>query len=179
MPGAKFTAVPGLNEIVAQMCVPKVQEAAEEVARRARAHAPALKMWQTMEDAKVRHTHVKANKQQVPVNLRFTIKSMDWDIQHRGVGPWTYMLFPRDESSRALANLLNCRCVLRFDKDGVGKYVKTTEARAEGAKATAKVVAEGNLVVQAEYGDVYPFGNHSEGAFFMGRAAAEVQAMML
>jgi hypothetical protein len=71
---------------------------------------------------------------------------------------------------------VNCRCVLKLDENGVAQYVKVTQARAEGAKASATVYAEGDYVTQAEYGDVYPFGNHSDGAFFMGRAAAEVQA---
>src|SRR4051794_25020120 len=116
------------------MCVDAVQDAAEEAARRARAAAPALKKWQTMEDSLVRHTHRKVNQQKVPANLRFELESMEWDMQHRGLGPKTYMLFPRDETSRAVVNIINCRCRLVIDENGVGQYVKVTQAKAEGSK---------------------------------------------
>jgi hypothetical protein len=129
-------------------------------------------MWQTKEDEHVRKSHRKANKQEVPVNLRFELDAVD-----RGIGEKTYMLFPRDESSRDLGNLINCRCTLILDQDGIAKYVKVTQAEAKGAKATATVYAEGDHVIGAEYGDVYSLGNVSEGTFFMERAAAEVQAL--
>ncbi|HET9656743.1 MAG TPA: hypothetical protein VFP72_15430, partial [Kineosporiaceae bacterium] len=147
-----------------------------EVADRAKKHAPPGKLWRSKEDSRVRPTHVHAHGQVVPGNLRFSVPSMQWDMEHRGLGPATFMRYPKDESSRAVVNIVNCRCVADDLPDHVKDMIRAEKARLEGARVHGKVIAEGPFVVQAEYGDVYPLGLVADGAFFMTRAAAEAQA---
>ncbi|KIF04148.1 hypothetical protein PL81_20250 [Streptomyces sp. RSD-27] len=173
---AKFHPEPGLEEKLAHLIAPKVHEIAREVERQAKVFAPPTKKWITVADDKVRPTHVAAHGQEVPGNLRFKINSMRWDRDHRGVGPLTYMKAPRDESSRAVANLKNCRCYARTIPDGISRNISTRPPVIVGSTVTVKVVATGEWVVPAEIGTVYPGGLEAKGAYYMARAAAAVAA---
>ncbi|RZU28329.1 hypothetical protein EV284_6495 [Streptomyces sp. BK022] len=171
---AKFTATPGLEEALARMIAPHVQRIAHQVELEAKRLAPPMKRWVTMGDDKVRHTHVAAQGQEVPGNLRFEVNSMDWDRKHRGVGDKTYMTEPRDESSRAVANLKNCRCMAHSERDGISKLINTGQPVVTGKRVTVTVSVTGPRIVEAEVGTVYPGNLVADGAFFMARAAAIV-----
>lgn len=186
MAGAKFTMTPGLEQLVAQRFVkPVVDDTTEAVAGIAKDLAPGTKVWISVGDERVRPTHRRAHGQEVPENLRFTLKSMKWDQQHRGVGAYTYMLRPKDESAGACINAgvtnhghNNCRCHAVPDPNGIAKLIDAQAALVVGKRVKAKVVCEGNLVLQAEYGDAYPApGNPiAEGTYFMHRAVAAARA---
>jgi hypothetical protein len=178
---ARFTAAPGLNELVARMVADRVKDIAQEVEVEAKTLAPPTKSWRSQRDPAVRPTHDQhggVDGQEVPANLRFDLKSMDWDIEHRGVGPRTYMLTPKDESSGAVANLENCRCTFDLDYEGISREIKTGELVQEGARVSVKVACEAHLAVAAERGEVYPMGNVSNGTFFMQGAASTVRARL-
>jgi hypothetical protein len=171
---AGFTAVPGLEAIVARMIAPAVEDIGRQVEEEAKKLAPPTKQWITVEDDKVRVTHRAAHGQIVPDNLRFSVPSMDWDMKHRGVGPITYFKQPRDESSRAVANLKHCRCITRTDEEGIAREVNRTGAVFEGHEVKVTVYAQGKWIIQAEYGTVYPGNLPAPGTHFMARAAANV-----
>ncbi|WP_167162991.1 hypothetical protein [Streptomyces sp. MBT27] len=173
---AKFRPAPGLEQRLAQMIAPHVHEVARSVEREAKRLAPPTKRWITVADDRVRPTHAAAHGQEKPDNLRFEINSMDWDRRHRGVGPLTYMKAPRDESSRAVANLKNCRCTVHSIPDGIARNIQTLAPVVTGSTVTAKVVAQGQWVVEAEVGTVYPGNLEAAGVFYMARAAAAVAA---
>ncbi|MBZ6253620.1 phage head morphogenesis protein [Streptomyces olivaceus] len=173
---AKFTPAPGLEEALARMLAPDVRRIAMQVEVQAKRLAPPTKRWVTVGDDRVRPTHVHAQGQMVPGNLRFAINSMEWDRKHRGVGSKTYMLEPRDESSRAVANLKNCRCTTHKDPDGIAKHINTGQPVVAGKKVTVTVSVQAPLVVEAEVGTVYPGNLVADGAHFMSRAAAIVAA---
>lgn len=173
---AKFHVEPGLEQKLAQLIAPKIHEIAREVERQAKVFAPPTKKWITVADDKVRPTHVAAHGQEVPANLRFKINSMQWDMQHRGLGPITYMKEPRDSSSRAVANIKNCRCHAQSIPDGISRNIRTLPPVVAGSTVTVKVVAEGDWVVEAELGTLYPGNLEAKGAFYMRRAAAVVAA---
>jgi hypothetical protein len=176
MADAKFTPAPGLEEALARMIAPYVQRIAHQVEIEAKRLAPPTKRWVTVGDDKVRPTHVAAQGQEVPGNLRFSINSMEWDIKHRGVGPKTYMLEPKDESSRAVANLKNCRCTTHKDPQGIARHINTGQPVVAGKKVTVTVSVTAPQVVEAEVGTVYPGNLRAEGTHFMSRAAALVAA---
>ncbi|MFE6185463.1 hypothetical protein ACFQ6U_13660 [Streptomyces sp. NPDC056465] len=173
---AKFKPAPGLEEKLALMLAPAVQRIARQVEIEAKRLAPPTKTWVTVGDDKVRPTHVNAQGQVVPGNLRFELDSMQWDIEHRGVGAHTYMLQPGDRSSRAIANLKNCRCSMHRDPDGIARHINTGQPVVTGKKVTVTVSVQAPKVVEAEVGTVYPGGLVAEGTFFMSRAAALVAA---
>lgn len=105
---ARFRPRKGLDELVARMVVPQVEELARSVRDEQRKLAPPTKEWVTMRDDRVRPEHRKTDRQVVPGNLRFELPSHPWDREHRGLGPHTYMRFPKDETSRAVVNIINC-----------------------------------------------------------------------
>ncbi|MFN1193376.1 hypothetical protein ACK03K_34495 [[Kitasatospora] papulosa] len=173
---AKFVPARGLEEALAQMVAPAVHRIARQVEIEAKRLAPPVKRWVTVGDDQVRPTHVSAQGQAVPGNLRFAINSMDWDRRHRGVGEKTYMRAPKDQSSRAIANIRNCRCTTHSDPDGIAKNINTGPPVVAGKKVTVTVSARGHLVVEAEVGTVYPGNLVADGAHFMSRGAAIVAA---
>lgn len=173
---AKFTPAQGLEEALARMVAPHVHRIAQQVEIEAKRLAPPVKRWVTVADDKVRPTHNAAQGQEVPGNLRFAINSMDWDRRHRGLGEKTYMREPKDESSRAVANIKNCRCTTHSDPDGIARNINTGQPVVSGKKVTVTVTARGHLVVEAEVGTVYPGNLIADGAHFMSRGAAIVAA---
>ncbi|MER5737359.1 hypothetical protein ABT117_16995 [Streptomyces sp. NPDC002262] len=75
MARAKFTPARGLEEQLARMLAPDVRRIAQQVEVEAKRLAPPVKKWVTTGDDKVRPTHVEANGQAVPDNLRFKLTS--------------------------------------------------------------------------------------------------------
>ncbi|MER7759467.1 hypothetical protein [Streptomyces sp. NPDC097619] len=173
---ARFRVAPGLERKLAALVAPKVHAIAREVERQAKIFAPPTKKWITVADDKVRPTHVAAHGQEVPDNLRFRVNSMRWDREHRGLGPITFMKGPRDESSRAVANLKNCRCHAVQIRDGIARHINTRPPVITGSTVTVKVVATGPWVVPAEVGTLYPGNLEAKGVYYMARAAAAVAA---
>ncbi|MCD9904630.1 hypothetical protein LUR56_40160 [Streptomyces sp. MT29] len=176
MAKAKFTPSPGLEEALAQMLAPDVHRIARQVEIEAKRLAPPTKRWVTVGDDHVRPTHVSAQGQEVPDNLRFAINTMDWDRKHRGLGDKTYMRAPKDQSSRAVANIKNCRCTTHRNPDGIAKNINTGPPVVAGKTVTVTVVARGHLVVEAEVGTVYPGNLVADGAHFMSLGATIVAA---
>ncbi|MFG2408749.1 hypothetical protein ACGFR8_31285 [Streptomyces brevispora] len=173
---AKFTPAQGLEQSLARIVAPAVHRIAQKVEVEAKRLAPPTKRWVTMGDDRVRPTHVAAQGQVVPGNLRFTINSMDWDRKHRGVGASTYMLEPRDRTSRAIANLKHCRCTTHKDPDGIARHINTGQPVVAGRRVTVTVSVQAPNVVEAEVGTVYPGNMVADGTHFMSRAAAIVAA---
>ncbi|MGW1275492.1 hypothetical protein ACWD4V_00850 [Streptomyces tsukubensis] len=172
---AKFTPNPSLETQLARMIAPDVRRVAHQVEIEARRLAPPTKRWVTMADDAVRPTHRQAHGQTVPANLRFTVRSMDWDRKHRGVGQNTYMREPRDRTSRAVANIKNCRCTTVLS-DGIARNIATGLPVVTGKRVTVTVTARAPLVVEAEVGTTYPGNLVADGTHFMARAAAIVAA---
>ncbi|MFE0422918.1 hypothetical protein [Streptomyces sp. NPDC058953] len=71
------------------MIAPSVHRIAHQVEIEAWRLVPPTKRWITMANNVVCPAHRQAHDQTVPANLRFTVRSMDWDRRHRGVGPCT------------------------------------------------------------------------------------------
>lgn len=66
-----------------------------------------FKVWRTMKDNRVRHTHVRLDEKKIGI------------FEHFNVGE-AEMMFPRDTSLGADAfpeEIINCRCSLRYTKD--------------------------------------------------------------
>lgn len=81
---------------------------------------------------------------------------MQWDIKHRGVGAHTYMTEPRDRSSRAIANLKNCRCTTHKDPEGIARHMNTGQPVVAGKRVTVTLSVQAPMVIEAEVGTVYP-----------------------
>ena len=158
------------------MVAPEVRKVAEQVHRQARKNAPAAKEWVSTGDGKVRPTHIEAHGQTIPSNLRYEVTSMDWDRHHRGNGPVTFMLKPKDESSRAVANIKNCLCKSALRPNAIKDRVRIGPTKVHGTEIRIDVTCTFYKIVLCEVGDTYDFGNVSPGTRFMGKAASMVAA---
>lgn len=191
-----FTARKDLGAVVARMVTDELTRIAESVADDARRNAPPTKTWVSVRDGHVRDPHVKADGQEVPENARFKLNAYEWDVQHPGAhggtirrgdgtgwdgpqartvpGVYSYLNEPRDQTSGTFVQIVNCRCRIQVDQDGIARMVRVVPAVARGSRAVAYVVAEGDGVVVAEKGDVYPgpvTDPIAHGSYFMRRAA--------
>lgn len=187
MSGAEFTPVPDLDQIVAKMIEDNVATIVRETEAEAKRQAPPTKTWRTAMDVYVRRTHRGMNGEVIPNNLRFKVQAYEWDVEHPGALPvernvggghqfrdapiapgfFNYMTEPRDAAASGLVQVVSCRCRIVLDPMGVAKMVGSTAVTRSGTKVSGTVYAEGEHVIGAEYGDVYPGGLVAEGTFFM------------
>jgi hypothetical protein len=149
---ATFTASTGLNERVAQMIVPDVTRIARNVEDAAKTLAPSEKVWTTSGDVLVRKWHRDVAGQTVPSNLRFTLETPEWEIQHEGYGPTEMAAEPRDRVL-SYVNSVHCRCWLEYVPDGVSKTIHAEPARAMGTTCRSRVYCDHELAVTAEFGN--------------------------
>jgi len=156
---ATFTLAKGLDEKVAPMVRQDVNRVVIEVHLFAMRYAPPLKTWRTMRDSVVRREHRRTDRQARPVNVPFKLPTHPWDREHRGLGPWTYLQFPRDHADgRVVVNIRNCRCVLDWDDGGIAKLIDLRQAQVDGTRVHGLVWAEGEWVVESELGDAGGLG---------------------
>lgn len=59
-----------------------------------------MKTWKTMQDKKVRHTHMRVDDKTIPIEEYFSVGNCE-------------MLFPRDEEADA-EEVCNCRCTIEY-----------------------------------------------------------------
>jgi hypothetical protein len=179
----KFKAAPGLDDMVALMVAPEVRVVADDVRDTAKKLAPQTKTWVTRGDNRVRDTHreVKASgfNRDVPDNLRFYLRTMDWDAndeESNHLPPQTWMHYPRDKTSRAVVNILECRChVRRFHK--LRNKIRTMPTQVVGPSVRIRVQVTGNRVVESEFGEKYTGPPPDEpGLRWMGKAASAAAA---
>lgn len=187
MSGAEFHPVDNLDQLIAQMIEDNVATFVRDTEAEAKRQAPPTKTWRTARDAHVRRTHRGMDGEELPSNLRFKVQAYQWDIEHPGAmpverntsgghqardapiapGQFSYMIEPRDHSVGHLVQIVSCRCRIVLDPQGVAKMVGSTGVTRVGTKVSGTVYAEGEHVIEAEYGDVYPGGFVAEGTFFM------------
>ena len=198
---AKFRPAPNLDQNAAKAARAAVDAAADPVKRQAEANAPGVKQWVTQHDGNVRHTHVAADGQKRPENLRYDIPSMPWDMGEgrrednmRGftanrVGPVTHFFYDsgphaaqpgnfEEALKMAYTNAVSCRCYTEIDPNGLSREIKADPAKAVGSKCKAKVHVTAPYAVEAELGDQYNLGDRmgevdAKGTHFMENAARE------
>ncbi len=197
---AKFKPAKGLDRKVARMAASAVDDVAREVERRARAGAPGTKTWHSHHDGRTRPSHVAADGQEIPENLRYELMTDAYDRggENRGarnpamraanspVGA-TYLMW--DEGTHAsqsahyesnlriaYANTAGCRCWTSLDPQGIAKKIRRDDADVDGTSVKARVWVRAPKVVQAELGEQYNLGTVAglavhEGTHFMENAA--------
>lgn len=168
---AEFKAARGLNELAAKLVVDQISRIAKEVADAAKVNAPASKTWKSQQDALVRKTHVKANGQEVPENVRFQVETPQYDREHYDAHAYQLMRYPHDEENATIGNLANCRCYALMDPEAVANAVKAAQAIQSGTKVSANITVKFNRIEESEYG-----ANGEPGIRFMGRALQEIAA---
>lgn len=138
---ARFTPSPGLDiEVARRFVTPRVQQIVRDVTVEAVRRAPAGQVWVTMRDERVRPSHVHADDQLIPANLRY-------EVGEPG-GPVTLMRGPRDPNAPARERA-NCRCTSVRVPGAVGQRVRGEQTIASGTRVVGRVVCEFNRIVES------------------------------
>ncbi len=159
------------------LVVDTVNQIARDTEALAKEYAPPTKIWRTQKDGMVRPEHRPLEGQETVEGFRFRAKSFDWDKENRGLGSYTYLLQPRDRTSRSLIHVKNCRCYLE-DGDGVAEGIDRTQAVIQRTEVAATVVSASEWATLAEYGMVYPNNQETRGSYYMARAARAMKARL-
>lgn len=97
----RFRPGPRLDErVAAKYAVPEARRLADQLADRVRANAPNAGIWITAHDERVRPTHVEADGQTIPDNLRYI-------LTHPSHGGEELAQAPRDPDL-SIGNRINC-----------------------------------------------------------------------
>lgn len=154
--GSRFVPAPGLEALVARrILAPHVADVAADIADEARRGAPSAKMWLSMRDDRVRPSHVDADGQEIPENLRFQVGS-------------ELLREPRDPNG-SIGETANCRCESPRDPDAIRRRIAAGPVEVAGTRVSATVSVEFPRIDEAEFGTP-----EDPGLRFMGNAARTV-----
>lgn len=107
----RFEPARDLDAVVAaKLAFPFVNRLSEELLTPARAAAPDAKVWVTVRDERVRHSHVETDGQMIPENLRYKVPKVNTgdDVNDVRAG-FDLARQPRD-TNLPIGNRINCRC---------------------------------------------------------------------
>jgi hypothetical protein len=142
---AKFRAGPRFEErVAARWAVPEARRLADQLADRVRANVPDAGVWITRRDERVRHTHVNADGQTIPINLRYL-------IEHPSLADTYEMARAPGDEELSLANRINCRCIPALLPGVIAEHVAASDVALRGAKAAAVVSVTFPRIVESEY----------------------------
>jgi hypothetical protein len=160
---ATFRPGPGLNErVAARWAVPEAHRLADMLAERVRANAPDARVWITKQDEKVRPTHVKADGQTIPTNLRFvldhpsSVQTSTAAADRSGTsspvegGEQELARKPRDPDL-SIGNRINCRCIDAGLPGLIAQHVAAGDVVQRGPQATATVSVTFSRIVESEH----------------------------
>lgn len=163
-----FEPAAGLDEMVAlRFLRPTIDRAKGEVERLAQANAPHAKVWITMRDERVRHSHVETDGQIIPANLRYRLPKVE-----PGVGV-DLARVPGDPNLPA-AQRINCRCNSVAVPWAVARSIHATPTLVMGTRVSAQVETRFPRAAESEFGT-----ESDEAAHFMGRAVEQVRVTLL
>lgn len=137
-------------QIAARLTAPAVSQLARIAADGARRAAPATKHWVNMGDQRVRPEHRYVAP--VPENLRFTLKTSEWEVRHDGIPPHQLAERPRDPSLSRGQLEPPCRCELSTQPSEIARAITAHPAGRAGHRVSARVTCEAELCVTAEFG---------------------------
>jgi uncharacterized protein with gpF-like domain len=162
-----FTPAKGLDALIAAKILrPQVNAVAARLLDAAQRAAPPAKVWVTLEDDRVRHTHREADGQEVPDNIPF-ILARPADAKQHGHEGHEMAMMPRDESLSP-ANRYNCRCVAVMLPEAIAKTMRLEHATVIGTRSTAEVSTDFQRVAESEHAEY--------GGGWFARAAREAAA---
>lgn len=160
-----------------------VNKLAATVAREAQLRAPAARVWLTAADERVRPSHVDADGQTIPVNLRFKLRKQVY-VKGGGRGSkvpghmelarsgFDLAREPRDEDLPP-DQRKQCRCADVTLPGVIAKKIRTSAAVVEGTRARAQVWVRFNRIIESEHGTA-----KDRPARFMGSAVEVVAARL-
>lgn len=162
-----LTPAPGLDVTIAQRFArPAVARVLDMLLDEAKARAPQTRVWVTSRDERVRPTHVEADSQVVPDNLRFILNKVGGQPGH------DLARHPRDPALPA-AQAINCRC----DDPTVGDFLReslhASDVDVTGTRVSGQVYTDFDRAAESENGT-----DEDTAAHYMAGALQEVAARL-
>jgi hypothetical protein len=137
-PGARLD-----ERVAARWAVPEARRLADQLADRVRANVPDAGVWITARDERVRPTHVEADGQTIPANLRYS-------LTHPSHGGNELARAPRDPDL-SIGNRIQCRCVAAGLPGAIAAHVHSSDVLLQGARAVATVSVQFPRIVESEH----------------------------
>lgn len=163
---SRFEPAKGLDmEVARKIAAPAVRRALDMLEDAAQAAAPETRTWVTMRDERVRPSHMGADSQTIPANLRFRLAAAD------GVG-YDLARAPRDPDLPA-AQSANCRCHDATIPHLLRASIHATDVQHTGARVTGSVETRFPRAAESEFGT-----DEDTAAHFMTRALQQVAARL-
>jgi hypothetical protein len=160
---ARFTPARNLDQEVAlRFARAVVTRTAERLRDEARKNAPAVHVWVTAHDERVRHTHVKADGQAIPGNLRFVLKTPNAGNDVNDIRTGTELARAPRDPALSIGNRINCRCASLSIADGIGHLIEVTDTTVAGTHVHATVRVSFPRIVESEH----PSSPDSGGGWF-------------
>jgi hypothetical protein len=148
-------------QIASRFGVPLITRVLDMLQDAAKGNAPAVKVWVTMQDERVRPSHREADAQAVPANLRFI-------LENPRTGKRSLCQHPRDpdlpEEER-----INCRCSDPSLPLLLAESIHKTDVSLEGTKVHGKVLTDFPRAAESEFGT-----GEDPAAHFMTNALRDV-----
>lgn len=152
---------PGLDEIVAKRIVaPHIDRLTAAVEREAKRGAPDAKVWVTRRDERVRPSHVYADGQEVPGNLRYKIPKVNTgnDVNDIRAG-FDLARAPRDPDL-PIGNRANCRCESVILPNELARHISRTDVLIVGPRVRSTVACRFPRAAESEFGTDADIGTH-------------------
>lgn len=154
-----FTPAKGLDQaIAAKVLQPRVNAVAQRLLETAQRTAPPSKVWVTLEDDRVRHSHRAVDGQEIPDNVPFILPKPNGGGHEAG-------MMPRSPEF-TLENRINCRCVAVTLPEAIARSMHLDHATVVAARVTAQVWTGYERAAESEH------AQHGGGWF--ARAAHQV-----
>jgi hypothetical protein len=161
---SRFVPAPNLDATVAaRYARPFVERLSGQMLRASRVYVPDAKVWVTVRDERVRHTHIETDGQTIPENLRYKIPST------KGAGT-DLGRQPRDVAL-PLPNRINCRCASVPLPGLLAPTIHQVPTVLQGTRVTGGIESRFPRIAESETGT-----SGDTAARFMGRAINEVAA---
>lgn len=163
---SRFEPNPDLDAVVAaKFARPLVERATGAVRDAARVFAPPVKIWVTMQDERVRHSHAETDGQAVPDNLRYKLPKV------RGAGT-DLARRPRDPAL-PMDQTIKCRCEDVLVADMLSRTIHALPVVQQGTRVVGQVETRFKRAAESENGTTGDTAAH-----FMLRALRQVAAAM-
>jgi hypothetical protein len=145
----RFEPRADLDVLVARRyAYPAVDAALERIRDLARTNAPPVKVWVTARDERVRPSHIEADGQSVPANLRFKVPTT---YAPHDPTQWDLAGHPRDPDLPA-GNRINCRCMDPLLPELLARSIHRTVPTIQGTRVHGEVYTHFPRAAESEFG---------------------------
>jgi hypothetical protein len=152
-------------QIASRFGVPVLNRVLDMLEDAARAGAPPVKVWVTMQDERVRESHREADAQAVPANLRFI-------LENPATGTRSLCAHPRDPNL-PIEERINCRCSDPQVPQLLAQSIHRSDVRLVGTRVSGEVETRFPRAAESEFGT-----DQDEAAHFMTDALRQVAARL-